>query len=265
MIMCTMKCRSCFPQVWVILQIRHAKGHLQMRSSALFWYWQILQRATILDQYLWGLFSSPLEISLWEPPPYSGPNVASLLTGHWGLHLCCQPSQCLGWGDPSNLSITSSPSSCLFLLSISPSEVGAPVEGALSRAPIFWPTLSIIFILTIWNGVATSQRLWWAFWSCMQSFHFTVNSHPIPDLSTDWRMVEKCGKIIHILEKGQVDATSSSLNSSNKMGSLKKCLLGLVLLPSAEQEREDQNLDYVCLQATIISIKTNSLLYSFSN
>ena len=80
--------RLCFPQVWAISHTRHTKGHLQMRSSVLFWYWWILWRATIPGWYLQGLFS----------PPLINSNVASLLAGHWGPHLCCQPSQHLGWG-----------------------------------------------------------------------------------------------------------------------------------------------------------------------
>ena len=61
-------------------------------------------------------------------------------------------------------------------------------------------------------------------------------------------MAEKWGQIIHILEredrefkksmKGQVGTTSSSPNSSDKMESLNKCLLGLVLSPSVQQKRE---------------------------
>ena len=46
--------------------------------------------------------------------------------------------------------------------------------------------------------------------------------------------------------KERVGTTSSSANSSNKMGSLKKCLLGPVLLPSV-QKRKSQNSDYTCL------------------
>ena len=61
-------------------------------------------------------------------------------------------------------------------------------------------------------------------------------------------MAEKWDQIAHILEredrefkeamKGQVGTTSSSPNNSKKMESLKKCLLGLVLLPSVQQKRE---------------------------
>ena len=66
----TWKARSYLPQAWANLWIRCKKGHLQMRSSVLIWYWQILQRATLPGQYLWGLFISSLfKNSLWGAFP----------------------------------------------------------------------------------------------------------------------------------------------------------------------------------------------------
>ena len=35
--------------------------------------------------------------------------------------------------------------------------------------------------------------------------------------------------------------------------------------PVQNRKEKSQNLDYVCLQAALISIKTNSLLYTFSD
>ena len=108
----------------------------------------------------------------------------------------------------------------------------------------------------------------------MQSFHFAVNGHPIPDWSTDWRMAEKWGQIIHNLDRedrdfeeamrGQVGTTSSSPNSSNKMGSLENAYWDWYYCPVYNGKEKSQNLDYVCLQTALISIETNSFLYPFS-
>ena len=54
---CSWKHRSYLPTSRAILWTSHEKGLLQMRSSKLFWNQQILQRATIPGQYLWGVFS----------------------------------------------------------------------------------------------------------------------------------------------------------------------------------------------------------------
>ena len=50
------------------------KGLFQIRSSMLFWNWQILQRATVSSQYLWGFFSSAAcQNSFWGVlPPMVG-------------------------------------------------------------------------------------------------------------------------------------------------------------------------------------------------
>ena len=40
------------------------RGCLQMRSSVLLWYWNILQRANVPGQYLQGLFGPPFKKSL---------------------------------------------------------------------------------------------------------------------------------------------------------------------------------------------------------
>ena len=94
-------------------------------------------------------FLIPLEEFLLGPFPYSGPNVAGLLARCQGPHLCCHSGQHLGWGDPGNFPMASSPSSCFFLFSISLSEVGVPTEGAPSWGSLFWPTLGVIFVLAI--------------------------------------------------------------------------------------------------------------------
>ena len=49
---------------------------------------------------------------------------------------------------------------------------GCTSRGYSSVWPLLWTTLAITFVLTIWNGAATSQRLWWAFQSCTQAFSF---------------------------------------------------------------------------------------------
>ena len=61
-----------FPQAWTILQTRHMKGCLQMRSSVLFWYRQISWRATT-PAGTSGASLVPLSKILCRgPSPYSG-------------------------------------------------------------------------------------------------------------------------------------------------------------------------------------------------
>ena len=87
-------------------------------------------------------------------------------------------------------------------------------------------------------------------------------------------MAEKWIQITHILEreerefeevmKGKVGTSSSSPNSSNMMGSLKNDYWDQYYCPVNNRKEKNQNLDYVYLQAAIISIKTNSLLHPLS-
>ena len=53
------KCISYLSTIWAILWTSCTKGHFLMRSSMPFWNQQILQRATVPGQYLWGFFTCP--------------------------------------------------------------------------------------------------------------------------------------------------------------------------------------------------------------
>ena len=55
----TWKHRSYLPTSRAISQTNCEKRHFQMRSSVLYWNWQILCRATIPSQYLQAFFSFP--------------------------------------------------------------------------------------------------------------------------------------------------------------------------------------------------------------
>ena len=89
-----------------------------------------------------------------SPLDVEGPTSAAIWVSSW-----------VG-NDPNNLPTTFSPSNCLSLLLISSCEGGALTKGVPSWGPLLLPTLSVIFILTIWNGAATNQRSWWAFSHC---------------------------------------------------------------------------------------------------
>ena len=56
---CPWKCRSYLPTSRAISWTNHEKGHFNMRSSVLFWNWQILWRATIPGWCFWVFFSFP--------------------------------------------------------------------------------------------------------------------------------------------------------------------------------------------------------------
>ena len=53
------KCMSVLPTSWAISQTSREKGSFQIRSSVLFWYHQILQRATVPGQYFLVFFTFP--------------------------------------------------------------------------------------------------------------------------------------------------------------------------------------------------------------
>ena len=70
----TWKCMSYLLSSRAISQTKHEKGNLQIRRSVLFWNHQILQRATVPSQYLWGFFTFPAQRnSFWGAlPPMVG-------------------------------------------------------------------------------------------------------------------------------------------------------------------------------------------------
>ena len=51
------KCRSLLPTSWAISRTSHEKGSFQIRSSVLFWYRRILQRATVSGRYFLVFFT----------------------------------------------------------------------------------------------------------------------------------------------------------------------------------------------------------------
>ena len=56
---CPWECRSYLPTSRAISQTNFEKVHFWMRSSVLFWNWQISQRATVPSWYFWAFFSFP--------------------------------------------------------------------------------------------------------------------------------------------------------------------------------------------------------------
>ena len=96
-----------------------------MRSSVLFWYWQILWTVSIPQLVPLGLLYKPFyEFFVVGFSPYGGPDVASLRV----------------WEDPTSATITAwvrddpgdlpMACSCSFLLCISPRKGGVLPEGA---------------------------------------------------------------------------------------------------------------------------------------
>ena len=53
------KCRSLLPTSWAISHTSHEKGSFLMRSSVLFWYCQISQRATVPGRYFLVFLTFP--------------------------------------------------------------------------------------------------------------------------------------------------------------------------------------------------------------
>ena len=105
-------------------------------------------------------------VPLWKtlcggPSPYCwAQHGQPLNVGLWGSHLCHHLRQHLGQEGSSGLPTASSHTSYLLLLSISPGEGGSLSEGDPQwEYHSSWPTLGVTFILTIWNGVATSQDI----------------------------------------------------------------------------------------------------------
>ena len=146
-----------------------------MRSSVLFWYWHISWRATIPIQYLQGCFNPPLKNSfhgafsltvgltwLASVLVFEGPTSATILANIWVSEI------------PGNLPAAFSPSHSLLCLSNSLGKGGMLPEGTPMRGCFLQPTLGVTFVFAIWNGAATSQRSWWA-------FYFDVNCQPILD------------------------------------------------------------------------------------
>ena len=82
---CPWKCRSYLPTSRAISWTNHEKRHFQMRSSVLFWNWQISRRVMIPGWYIWVFFSFPAikNSFLGALPPTVG----------WSLFLAGYPTQ----------------------------------------------------------------------------------------------------------------------------------------------------------------------------
>ena len=141
-----------------------------------------MQRAT----YRWGAwYSSGTDVSPGKQPSLAGTSGASsasfvkffvgglppILGSMWSASalvikgpssaaICVNSWVC---DDPGNLPAASSTSNFLFLLLISSCEGGVTPEATPSWGPLLLPALGIIFVLAIWNGLATNQRLWQGF------------------------------------------------------------------------------------------------------
>ena len=153
----TWKCGSYLPHSWAILQMRHIKGNLWMRSSVLIWYWQIFERATVPGQYLqvsWTLLSSLASWTLcWGP---------SLLL--WACSMMSPPLP------PSAQAARSAMTQATSLpppITLPPafSFPTHPVKGvSLPGAPSAILSSVLPLFMPFWNRKATSQGSWWAFW-----------------------------------------------------------------------------------------------------
>ena len=132
---CPWKHRSYLPTSRAILQTNHEKGHFQIRSSVLFWYWHILQRAIVPSQYLWVFFSFPaVKYSfLGSFPPTVGGNffwAGSSPPNIEGLALVAICANCQNGNDYGDLPVSSSCSASTTLLLISSWSRGVSCPGA---------------------------------------------------------------------------------------------------------------------------------------
>ena len=113
--MLTWKHRSYFQTSWAIFWIGCKKGCLYMRSSVLFWNWQLSQRATVLGWCFEGFFSMP-----------------AFRNSLWGLVSHCQLEFLSGWLLPTGSGVLapwpSAPAAWLGMI-----QMIAPL------LPIFWP------------------------------------------------------------------------------------------------------------------------------
>ena len=165
-----------------------------MRSLVLLWCWHISWRANGPGQYLRGLFSTPFKNSWWGAYPLvlglmqpTFPLTLMVLDPLWMLSGGWRPQQ---------------PPDCL-----QPLHLLCPPDSLSKGVPdwmtLLWPTLSITFILSIWNKTVTNQHLWWAFGSCLWFLFFLVNGHfLVLGIALFFqRMLEECSWLAQILER----------------------------------------------------------------
>ena len=151
-----------------------------MRSSVLFWYWQILWRATIPSQYLWGFLTWPFfRNSLW------GPSLLLWAFLLMSLHLHKPP----GWWWPGWPPYLMQPHCLLPLLSSSFCK-GTPPPGDSSLTL----PLELFLFVPFWNGKATNCRSWQAVWGCVWPLIFkAIESLFLLDWHIFWGRWQRCG------------------------------------------------------------------------
>ena len=132
---------------WAILQTRHEKGHLCVRSAVLFWNQQISRRATIPSWYFWGLFNMPAfkNSFLGALPPTVGLSFFQAgsspidINGPASVAIC---ASCLVGDDSGNCPTSSTLLASSFCLSISPWVGGLLVSSrplVLDTLFLSWP------------------------------------------------------------------------------------------------------------------------------
>ena len=166
---------SYLPTSRAILQTSHEKGIFQIRSSVLFWNWQILQRALVPGWYIWGLFTFPaFRDSFWgtlpptvgwsfllagsSPPSMDGP--ASAAT--WAN---CQVSDVSG-DLPSSPSLSASLTHCAISSGVGlvPSlELGSPPALGVSVPPPA-PLPSLLLVGFFYPPPFTVSSWLWLCW-----------------------------------------------------------------------------------------------------
>ena len=148
----TSKHRLYLPHSWAISHTNHAMGHLQMRSSVLFYNWWILWRATIPSWYFQGFFMTPFLVNyLWRVfLPTVGlmwlaGSALGVLEGSSSTTILA--SCHIGDDQGDNPTSSSLPTSSLLLNSSG--EGSVLCACAPGWGPLFCPALSVTFVLAI--------------------------------------------------------------------------------------------------------------------
>ena len=131
---CPWKHRSYFPTSKAISQTNHEKGSFWMRSSVLFWNWQILQRVMTPGLYFWFFFIFPAVKNsfLGALPPTVGQSfflAASSLLNRKDPALAAIWVNCQDGDDCGDLPASSSHSTSATLLLTSSSSGGVSCAG----------------------------------------------------------------------------------------------------------------------------------------
>ena len=139
------KCRSFLPTLSAISQTNHEKGSFHIRSSVLFWNWQISQRVTLPGQYFLVFLTLPaFKNSFWgalppivgqsfflagsSPPDVDGPASVAI----WAH--CQVGNDCGNLSTPSSHSV---PAICLIISSAPRGVCGAGDGGCMGDEGLF--------------------------------------------------------------------------------------------------------------------------------